>query len=232
MYCINCGVKLADTEKQCPLCGTVPFHPDIDRPEAESLYPKDKFPQPQQVSPKGAMVVVTTLFLMPLLITLLCDLQINAKVTWSSFVIGALLVGYVIFALPGWFVRPNPVIFVPCGFGAVGLYLWYINFAVDGDWFLGFAFPVVACVGFIVTAVVTLLRYVRRGKLYIYGGALIAFGAFMPLMEYLINLTFDKTRFVAWSLYPLIALVLLGAMLIFLALCRPARETMERKFFI
>ena len=37
MYCIQCGVKLADTEKQCPLCGTVVFHPDLPRPEAEPL---------------------------------------------------------------------------------------------------------------------------------------------------------------------------------------------------
>lgn len=232
MYCIKCGVKLADTEKQCPLCATVPFHPDIDRPEAESLYPKDKYPQPQQGSPKGPMVVVTTMFLIPLLITLLCDLRINRAVTWSGYVIGALLVGYVVLALPFWFQRPNPVIFVPCGFAATGLYVWYINFATNGDWFLGFAFPVVACVGFIVTAVVALLRYVRKGKLYIFGGALIATGAFMPLMEYLIMVTFHRPRFVAWSLYPLIALVLVGGMLIFLALCRPARETMERKFFI
>ena len=39
MYCINCGVRLEDTEKVCPLCHTtVPFHPDIERKEAESLY--------------------------------------------------------------------------------------------------------------------------------------------------------------------------------------------------
>lgn len=232
MYCIKCGVKLADTEKQCPLCGTVPFHPDIDRPGEERLYPKDKIPQLQQVSPRGAMVVVTTMFLLPLLITLLCDLRINGKVTWSGYVIGALLLGYVVLALPFWFRRPNPVIFVPCGFAAAGLYLLYIDLATGGDWFLSFAFPVVACLGFLVTTVVVLLRYLCRGRLYIFGGASIALGAFMPLMEYLINVTFDRPRFAAWSLYPLIALVLLGGMLIFLAISRPARETMERKFFI
>lgn len=231
MYCIKCGVKLADTEKQCPLCGTVPFHPDIDREKAESLYPKDRYPA-QQVSRHGAMVVVTTLFLLPLLITLLCDLQINGKVTWSGFVIGALVLGYVVLVLPFWFKRPNPVIFVPCDFAAAGSYLLYIDLATGGGWFLSFAFPVVACLGFIVTTVVVLLRYLRRGRLYIFGGAGIALGAFMPLMEYLLNVTFARPRFAAWSLYPLIALVLLGGMLIFLAICRPARETMERKFFI
>ena len=231
MYCVKCGVKLADTEKKCPLCGVAVFHPELTQEEGEPLYPPERTPS-YQVSSAGGRIVVTTAFLLPLLITLLCDLQINRAVTWSGFVIGALLVGYIALVLPGWFRRPNPVVFVPCGFAAVGVYLLYINCATGGHWFLSFAFPVVGAVGLIVTAVVVLLRYVRRGKLYIIGGAAVALGAFMPLMEYLIYITFQRPRFVGWSLYPLIALVLLGGMLIFLAICRPARETMERKFFI
>lgn len=39
MYCVNCGVKLEDTEKRCPLCQTVCYHPDILRPAAKPLYP-------------------------------------------------------------------------------------------------------------------------------------------------------------------------------------------------
>ena len=231
MYCINCGVKLADTEKRCPLCGTVVFHPDLVRPDAEPLYPQDQVPVPR-VNSRVAHVIVTTAFLMPILITLLCDLQMNNAVTWSGFVIGALLAGYVILVLPTWFRKPNPVIFVPCGFVAIGLYLLYINLATGGHWFLSFAFPLVGAVGLIVTTVVTLLRYVRRGRLYVFGGAAIALGAFMPVMELLMNLTFHFQKFKWWSLYPMIPLVLLGGMLIFLAICRPARENMERKFFI
>lgn len=231
MYCINCGVKLADTEKTCPLCGTAVFHPEIRQPEAEPLYPFQSFPAPR-VNPRSGLIVLTTMFLLPILITLQCDLQINGAVTWSGFVAGALLAAYVILVLPYWFRRPNPVIFVPCGFAAVGLYLLYIDLATGGDWFLSFAFPVTGGIGLIVTAVVVLLRYLRRGRLYILGGAMLALGAFMPLMEYLIVITFDRPRFVGWSLYPLIALGLLGGMLIFLAIFRPARETMERKFFL
>lgn len=231
MYCINCGVKLADTEKRCPLCGTVVFHPELNRPEAEPLYPQDQVPVPK-VNSRIANVIVTAAFLLPILITLLCDLQMNGGVTWSGFVIGALVVGYVILVLPTWFRKPNPVIFVPCGFVAVGLYLLYINLATGGHWFLSFAFPVVGAVGLIVTTVVTLLRYVRRGRLYVFGGAAIALGAFMPVMELLMNLTFHFQKFKWWSLYPMIPLVLLGGVLIFLAAYRPARESMERKFFI
>ena len=231
MYCIKCGVKLADTEKQCPLCGTVPFHPELAREEAQPLYPQDRYPV-YQVNHRSALVVISTLFLIPLLITLLCDLRISERVTWSGFVMGALVVAYVILVLPFWFHKPNPVVFVPCDFGIVALYLLYISIATGGNWFLPFAFPVVGFLGITVTAVVTLLRYVRQGVLYIFGGAGIALGAFMPVMEFLLNDTFGIQEYSAWAIYPMVALVLLGGMLIFLAISRPARETMERKFFI
>ena len=231
MYCVNCGVKLADTEKECPLCDTEVNHPAISRKEATSLYPPQRYPA-LQVSAAGTRGILTALFLLPMLICLQCDLLLNGSIRWSGYVIGALGMLYVMLVLPSWFRKPNPVIFVPCSFSAIGIYLLYINFAVDGNWFLSFALPVTAAIGMIATAVTTLLRYVRKGMLYILGGASIALGAFMPIMEFLLVLTFSPIKFAWWSLYPLTALVLLGGTLIFLAICRPARETMERKLFI
>lgn len=231
MYCVNCGVKLADTEKICPLCQTSVFHPDIQRPEAEPLYPENRLPAPQ-VSSRGAQIIATAVFLLPMLICLQCDLLINRHLTWSGYVLGGLMTAYVIFVLPQWFRQPDPVIFCPVDFAAIGLLLLYINFATGGSWFLSFAFPVVGFMGLLVTAVTALLRYIRRGKLYIFGGALLALGAFMPLMEYLLCLTFAPIRFLGWSLYPMIVLAILGGTLIFLAINRRAREKMEKKFFI
>ena len=230
MYCIHCGVKLADSEKCCPLCGTVPFHPDIPREQGTPLYPPDRYPR-QQVSRKGVLGVVTILLMIPMLITLICDLGINARITWSGYVIGALGLGYVAAVLPLWFRRPNPAIFVPCDFLAVGAYVLYIDLSLKGGWFLGFAFPVIGYLGLLVSTVVILIRYTRRGALYIYGGALMALGAFLPLMELLMVITFRLPGFIGWSLYPLVALMLLGGALIFLAICRPARESAQRKLF-
>lgn len=231
MYCIQCGVKLADTENKCPLCGTVPYHPTIRRTEAAPLYPQDRYPV-IKINRWGALITATTAFLLPLLITLLCDLRINGHVTWSGYSMGALAVLYILTVLPFWFKAPNPVIFVPCDFAAALLYLLYINLATGGHWFMRFAFPAVGFLCLLVTAVVTLLRYTRRGRLYIFGGAAVLLGAFMPLMELLLNITFSRLHYAAWSIYPMTALILLGGMLIFLAICRPARETMEQKFFL
>lgn len=231
MYCINCGVKLGDTEQKCPLCGTVPYHPDISRAVVDDLYPRNQHPV-TQVSPLGALIIISCIFFLPMIITLLCDVSVYGAITWSGYVIGALMLAYELFVMPFWFKKPNPVIFVPCGFAGVILYLLYINIASGGNWFLSFAFPVAGAIGLVVTAVVTLVKYVGHGTLYIFGGAFVALGCFCPVMESLLNFTFKLDRGMVWSLYPLVSLVFLGGLLIFFAICRPARESMERKMFI
>ncbi len=231
MYCVKCGVNLADTEQVCPLCGTVAYHPDLPRQEGKPLYPTDRMP----VQPGRSLAwqgFVTVMCLLAGIIVALCDQQIAGAITWSGFVLGGLAVGYVILVLPAWFRRPNPAIFVPCGFAATILYLLYICLVTDGSWFMGFAFPVAGGIGLIVTATATLLRYLRRGRLFIAGGSAIAMGGFMLLTEFLLNRTFAISHFSGWSIYPLAVLAMMGAWLIFLGICRPAREMMERKFFI
>lgn len=231
MYCVKCGVKLADTEQNCPLCGTVVFHPDLDRNPEAPLYPARDLPSPGARS-RAPQILMTLLFFLPLLTVLLCDLEFSRRITWSGYVVGALFVGYVVLILPAWFRSPNPVIFVPCSFAAAAIYLLYINFAVGGHWFLSFALPITGGTALIVTTVIVLLRNVRRGRLYIFGGASIAFGLLMLLLEFLMSITFDGIQFIGWSFYPMNALAMSGGFLIFLGIYRPARETMERLFFL
>ena len=231
MYCVNCGVKLGEAEKSCPLCATAVFHPDLPGPKGEPLYPAQRYPAPQ-VSSRGGQIILTALFLIPLLICIQCDLLVKGRITWSGYVAGALVTAYAVLVLPLWFRRPNPAVFCPVSFLAVGLYLLYINLVTGGNWFVSFALPVTAGVGLICTTVAVLLRYLRRGRLYIFGGAMMVLGAFMLLVEFLLCATFEVIRFYGWSLYPMTALMILGGMLIFLAVNRRAREKMEKRFFI
>ena len=230
MYCVKCGVKLSDTEEFCPLCGTEAIRPESLTSQVELLYPRK--PSRPIVTSYGVYGTLTVLFLLAMAISFQCDMLLSGSVTWSGYVLGGLMVLYVAAVLPGWFRNPNPVIFVPCTFAAIGLYLLYINLATGGAWFLSFAFPVTGFTGLLVTATVTLLRYVPRGLLYILGGAIVTLGAFMPAVELLLAVTFDTISFVGWSWIPLIGLALLGSTFIFLAICRPAREIAERKLFI
>ncbi|MBO5253526.1 MAG: hypothetical protein J6C51_06260 [Clostridia bacterium] len=229
MYCVNCGVKLADSEQKCPLCSTAVYHPDIERTQGKPLYPQNKMPD-IKAGTKALCGALIILFMIPLVTCFFADLLIDGRFDWFGYAAGALLVAYIMFALPLWFNKPNPVIFAPCNFVATGLYLLYIDLTTSGNWFLSFAFPVTGGFCLIVCAVVTLLYYVRRGRLYIIGGMLIALGGFSMLVEFLMGITFNM-RFIGWSVYPLVVLVLFGGLLIYLAISRPAREVLKRKFF-
>lgn len=229
MYCIKCGVKLADTEKKCPLCDTVVYHPDINSEASTPLYPRDKMPK-QKPNSKAFNGVIIILFFIPMLISFISDWQADKTLNWFGFVAGALILGYIILGLPLWFRKPNPVVFVPCDFAAVTLYLLYINSATNGSWFLSFALPISCGIGTIICTVITLLRYLKKGKLYIFGGVFIAIGGLLLLVEFLLDITFN-VDFMGWSIYPLIVFVLLGGVMIYLAINRSAREIMERKLF-
>ena len=229
MYCVKCGVKLADTEKKCPLCNTAVCHPDLEQTAQRPLYPQDKMPKSSSGS-KALNGAVIILFMIPMLVCFFADRFLDGRIEWFGYVAGALTLAYVVLALPLWFRRPNPVIFVPCDFAAAALYLLYIDLATGGGWFMSFAFPVVGGVCLITCAVVTLMHYLRRGRLYILGGAFMALGAFMLLTEFLIKVTFG-VEFIGWSVYPLVALFLFGCLLIYLAINGAAREVLKRKLF-
>ena len=182
MYCVKCGVELADSEKKCPLCGTPVFHPDIPRNLSDPPFPPDRRIRPEDVNRSGILFVLTVAALLPALLCLLCDWRINGTLVWSGYAAGAIGLLYIVILLP--------------------------------------------------SAAVALTYYLRGGYLYIYGGMLILGGGLAVLIEFLINLTFQIHETLFWSFYPMVAGVVLGLMLIVIAICKPLRESLHRKFFL
>ncbi len=231
MYCIKCGAELSEGQKICPFCETRVYHPNIHIAEDMDTYPRGDF-KSEEFNPKGVLFVITVLTAIAMAIPLLFDLTLDLRMVWSGYVAGGILLAYIIFVLPFWFKNASPVIFVPCDFAAVSLYLWYINFQVGGNWFLTFALPVCVFLGLIVTAVTVLHRYVGRGKLFIYGGGVIALGAWTVLIEHLIYVTFGVQSPVVWSSCSGVSLLLFGMMLLIIGMVKPLRESLRKIFFV
>ncbi len=230
MYCVKCGVELADSERKCPLCSTPVYYPGLSAEPEERTYPKYK--GPEAVNPRGIYFIITFVFVIAALVSLVCDIQLIRGIGWSGYAIGGLVLAYVMFILPGWFKKYNPVIFIPVNFAVTGAYLFYINFATGGTWFMTFALPVTGMAALIVCSLTILCYYLKRGYLYIFGGALIAAAACMPVMEMLSNITFSTRDHLLWCYYPTVALGLIGIMLIIIALVKPFRESIKRIFSI
>lgn len=231
MYCIKCGVELSAGQPACPLCGTRVYHPDLQAEPIKPTYPRKEF-KSEEFNRKGLLFVVTILWLLPLILPVLFELLWHKEITWSGFVAGAVVLAYICLILPAWFRHANPVIFLPCAIAAATLYLAYINYSLGDGWFLSFAMPVSLSFGAIVVALVTLHRYVHRGFLYIYGGGVIALGAWTVLLEFLIHRTFAVSAAVYWSPFSCTTLLILGLLLILIEIIKPLKESLYRMFFI
>ena len=229
MYCVKCGVELADSEKKCPLCLTPVYYPEIEK-LSEPIYPPFQ-KQPERVNPRGIYFIVSILFFICATISALCDYNLGNGISWSGYVVGGLILAYVIFVLPGWFERTHPAVFIPCDFAAVALYLWYICYALSGDWFFSFALPVCGSVAAVVISITVLSYYLRRGYLYLWGGAFIAMGFVSVLIDMLVNRVFFDGEFhFAWSIYPFTVFFIFGMMLIVIGIVKPFKESLKKIF--
>lgn len=229
MYCVKCGVELAESERKCPLCETPVYLPGMTE-DPERPYPK--FDKPEKVNPRGIYFIISFVCLISAIISFVCDMNLGNGITWSGYVIGGIALFYIIFILPGWFRKYNPAIFVPSGFAAIAVFVAYVNFATDGTWYLTFALPIIGAVCLVVSSICILSYYLRRGYLYIWGGAFLAIAALAPVIELLADVTFNITYHVRWSLYPVIAFGLIGIMLIIIAIVKPFRDSLCRIFAI
>lgn len=231
MYCIKCGVELADSEKKCPLCGTIVYHPEIKQPESHGTFPQFEAPK-EEFRHDGIIFILSFLFAVPMFLTLICDFSLHHAITWSGYAVNSLMLAYIVIVLPLWFRTPDAVVCVSIDYVGVSLFLLYVNNRVDGSWFLPFALPVTAMAATITLSAIILTKYLKRGRLFIFGGELILCGGFMVVTEWLLNLTFHLRRHLVWSFYPLSIFVLLGMMLLIIAVCPPLRESLKKKFFI
>ncbi len=227
MYCVKCGVKLAEGEKICPLCNTPVWNPD--ELEKKATYP-DSMPQHYNEADIPGAVVMTVISLLIITVVISVCLGLYKELRWGGYVVGGTLLFYIIVVLPRWFRHPNPVIFVPIDFVACALFLLYVNLATGGHWFLSFAFPVVGLCCLVTEATICLLKYVKRGKLFILSGFLMTVGLLTILVEFFEHITFDDKMF-QWSQYSAGVLFITGVFFLITALVRPLRRAVERRFF-
>ena len=229
MFCVKCGVELSDSENKCPLCNTPVYYPEKQRGELN--FPEFKSVR-EPLNARGLLFVVTFSAIIAAVICVICNITVNDKLSWSVYAVSALALAYEILVLPMWFRRPSVAVFVPTGFASSAIFVAIVALMMRADWYFSFALPVIAIFALIASSVAILSYYLRRGYLYIWGGALIALGLFMPLLELLLHLNFKiHDRFV-WSFYPFAAFVLFGIMLIVIAIVKPFRESLRKIFHL
>ncbi|HBR32798.1 MAG TPA: hypothetical protein DD733_12025 [Clostridiales bacterium] len=232
-YCVNCGVELADSEKKCPLCKTEVINPKyIVNSEAAMPYPPYRPSPSQKVSKNSVIGLLSLMALLPIALSVICDVGINGRIVWSGFVTGALALLYLIIVLPIAKSKIDSVTCLGIDFAGIIVYLYYIDRTIEGGWFLNFALPVTLLVAAVVMLITFLSLYTKSEKLPIAALTMILFGFMNLAIEILLNIAFLTRDYLVWSLYPLATFVILGIVLFYINANKPLKEKLQKKFFI
>ena len=227
MYCVKCGVKLQEGADVCPLCGTPVWNPAPA--EGQPAYP-DQYPRAHRESNLPAAVALTVLCVTAIVVILTVCMRLYGTLSWGGYAISGVALFYVIFALPCWFRKYAGAVFIPVNHAAAALFVLYVCLATGGNWFLGFAFPIILISCLLSTALYCLLKYVRGGRLFILGGLLLGIGGFTVLIELFEHLTFGVDMF-RWSLYSLPVFGVAGIFLLLAGMIPSLRHALEKRFF-
>ncbi len=230
MYCVRCGVRLEDGAEACPLCGT-PVLLREAAPEAASLRYPDRYPEASYRSRRLAVLLLTLMLAAASLSCLISCLRIHGEASWSGYVLLGSALFWVWVALPLLFRRWRPMIFLPVDFACSAGFLLYVCLKTGGSWFLSFAFPVTALTALVTLATVALFRYIRQGRLLLFGVLLVLFGSSLMLVELFMHITF-RTQMFVWSLYCVCGFGALGLFLVIASLIPSLRDALRRNFFL
>lgn len=232
-YCVNCGVELEASLKECPLCHTPVMNPrDQGKETPPSPYPTDKG-QVEVVKRKDLGILVTVVLSATSVTCLLLNLLVFDASLWSLTVIGGCLCLFV-FSFPAIFYVRTPIYLSLLADGAsVSVYLFMLSFLTDSNtWFWQLGLPIIVMLT-ILAELFPLLA--RLHPLTVLSCALCIFieiPAFCVALELLIRHVLALNGRITWSAVVLtVCLIIDIALITILAKKRLRNEVRRRLHF-
>ena len=136
MYCSKCGKQLPDGVTICPDCDPVVVEQVNPIKEAKQAF----FKAPGKGS-KSYAAILTALMVFPASICIAIDIAFDKYDYWFGYVVGAMVVAWVISVLPVLKITPPAVTTLIC-FGSIVGYTYFILSKTDMfDWLPEFVLP-------------------------------------------------------------------------------------------
>ncbi|MBR7142255.1 MAG: hypothetical protein IKD06_01810 [Clostridia bacterium] len=232
-YCVHCGVELAASEKECPLCQTEVVNPRSpwEKP-VRTPYPQRFEAMTAQIDRSFFATIVGVLLLIPLLITVFCDLATGGGLSWSLYVAGGLALCFVWFLLPLFFKKYRPTAFSLVNCTAAILYLALINHLMGGSWFLPYGLPISLTASvLIVVQIVLIPRKKQTGLLPVLAWSLLCIGLFVVAVNLIVEGAAGRPTVPGWSVYAFVPCVLLSIVVSVLERRKDLKERIRRRLF-
>ena len=233
-YCVHCGVKLADNEKDCPLCFTPVIDPKkIDNPDYIPSFPERLDKPHSKLNLPFVSFLAALLLLFPLMVVIILDVFANRNLTWSLNVLGAEACIWAFLVLPVNFPKISPYLHITlCSSVTLG-YIFLIYTVSHGNrWFLSLALPIVAIAFIFAILNTALFRNKKRNKITKSGYFFLLLAVLLVGIDISIVNYATLSIHLSWSWYVAIPIFVFGALLVLISRSPRICEWIRRKLFI
>lgn len=229
-YCVNCGVELESSLKECPLCHTPVMNPrELNKETPPSPYPIDKG-QVEEVTRKDLGILITVVLAATSVTCLLLNLLIFNSSLWSLLVIGGCLC-FLVFTLPAIFCSKVPVYVTLLSDGvSIMLYLFLITFVTETDaWFRQLGLPIAVLLTALAEVLALLARFVPFTVLSCALYLFIGIPTFCVILELLIRHMLEQPYRISWSAVVLTVCVIIDFALVTILTKKRLRNEVRRR---
>jgi len=231
-YCVNCGVELRDSERSCPLCSVPVNNPAQPWSEPKSMpYPRRVDRIIDTVDRRYGAGLAGLILLVPAAITVITDILTSGAVSWSAYVVGALVMLSVFILVPMVFKAPRVQLFIALDALAVLAFLFLIEVSSGGAWFLRLGLPVVLIAASSALVMLTVFRSRSTGALIKASVALLEVSVLCVALNLVINAFIDRPLFPHWALYAAIPCVILSIILFYTERHEALKEKIRKRLF-
>lgn len=234
-YCVNCGVELSDSEKDCPLCGAPVINPaKVNEEETIPPYPSRLENIYHGIDVRYGVLLATIGMAIPVVCCLLIDIFMHKRISWSLFVAGGMVCVFVWFLFPFLLKKRNPYLLILYNAATLLVYLAGVFCITEGiRAYLLLVVPICLSVCGFAYAVTPILRCKKlRHNLNRY--SIIAFMTSMLciVIEIIIDLYTDMTFTPYWSIIAMVPLTIVGLMLVMIEGKHRLKEKIRRRLYL
>mgnify|MGYP000937118607 CR=1 FL=1 len=232
-YCVHCGVEMAPSEKSCPLCQTLVQDPACPWTPPESMpYPERVEEVFKHIDLRYGRSLAVLVLLIPALVVLAVNLLSSGSITWSLYVIGALVCVYCWFLVPLFYRFRRPYAYIAIDFITLALYLLLIARMTGGRaWYMGIALPVLAAMVILVQLVILAIRRLEWQPLERAAVVCLLVAGFLVAIDAIADL-YTGQVFLNWSVYAGLPLLVLAGVFLVLEKKRGLKDAIKKRLFV
>ena len=228
-YCVNCGVKLKESEKVCPLCNTKVINPNNLKTEFIPAYSQN-IEKTKKINKKYLCFLITIILMGVTIITVLCNLIFTGNITWSIYVVASILflnskLSFVLFK--------NKFFPLFIDLLTTETLIYVIAYLNNGlHWFYYLVCPFI----FIIWIYIILCTFVLSKKKYnLLRRFSVAF-SFISVILLIIESCIDMYKYekitINWSIYAILPIIIIGTILFLISYNRKLIEEIKQRIFI